>query len=99
MLDAYRHACIGQFERQKKTYESAIEEMKNCSEWGPLEAANPGTASSLLSSLLGRVGTDEDRDAVAKGTSQGKASLTELESDLFAVDGLRSSVLVKLHEL
>jgi hypothetical protein len=38
-------------------------------------------------------------DAVASGTSLGKASLTEMESDLCAVDGLRSSVLVKLQEL
>ena len=33
------------------------------------------------------------------GTSLGKASLTEMESDLAAVDGLKSSVLVKLQEL
>ena len=36
---------------------------------------------------------------MANGTSLGKASLTEMESDLCAVDGLRSSVLVKLQEL
>ena len=99
MLDAYKHAYIELFERRKKAYESAIEEIKNRSEWGPLEATNPDTASSLLSSLLGRVGTDEDKEAVAKGTSLGKASLTEMESDLCAVDGLKSSVLVKLQEL
>ena len=99
MLDAYKHAYIDLFERRKKAYESAIEEIKNRSEWGPLEATNPEIASSLLSSLSGRVGTDEDTDAVANGTSLGKASLTEMESDLCAVDGLKSSVLVKLQEL
>jgi hypothetical protein len=99
VLDAYKHAYIDLFERRKKAYESAIEEIKNRSEWGPLEATNPETASSLLSSLLGRVGTDEDRDAVAKGKSLGKASLTEMESDLCAVDGLKSSIMVKLQEL
>ena len=52
-----------------------------------------------MSPLLGRVGTDEDKEAVASGTSLGKASLTEMESDLAAVDGLKSSVLVKLQEL
>ena len=47
-----------------------------------------------------RVGTDEDeRTSVAEGTALGKASLTEMESDLAAVDGLKSSVLVKLQEL
>ena len=97
--DAYKHAYIDLFERRKGAYQSAIEEIQNRSEWGPLEATNPGIASSLLSSLLGRVGTDEDKDAVSKGTSLGKASLTEMESDLCAVDGLKSSVLVKLQEL
>jgi hypothetical protein len=99
VLDAYKHAYIDLFERRKQAYESAIEEIKNRPEWGPLEATNPGTASSLLSPLLGRVGTDEDKDAVAKGTSLGKASLAEMESDLCAVEGLKSSVLVKLQEL
>jgi hypothetical protein len=99
VLDAYKHAYIDLFERRKQAYESAIEEIKNRPEWGPLEATNPGTASSLLSPLLGRVGTDEDKDAVSKGTSLGKASLTEMESDLCAVEGLKSSVLVKLQEL
>ena len=99
VLDAYKHAYIDLFERRKKAYESAIEEIKNRPEWGPLEATKPGTASSLLSPLLGRVGTDEDKDAVSKGTSLGKASLTEMESDLCAVEGLKSSALVKLQEL
>jgi hypothetical protein len=99
VLDAYKHAYVDLFERRKNAYQSAIEEIKNRSEWGPLEATNPGMASSMLSSLLGRVGTDEDKDAVAKGASLGKASLTEMESDLCAVDGLRSSALVKLQEL
>ena len=36
---------------------------------------------------------------MANGTTLGKASLTEMESDLAAVDGLKSSVLVKLQEL
>jgi hypothetical protein len=99
VLDAYRNAYCDLFDRRKKSYESAIGEIKNRTEWGPLESSNPSMASSLLSPLLGRVGTDEDKDAVAKGTSLGKASLTEMESDLAAVDGLRSSVLVKLQEM
>jgi len=99
VMDAYRTAYCDLFDRRKKSYDSAIGEIKNRCEWGPLEANNPGMASSLLSPLLGRVGTDEDKEAVAKGTSLGKASLTEMESDLCAVDGLKSSVLVKLQEL
>src|ERR1019366_64629 len=73
--------------------------IKNRPEWGRLEASNPSMASSLLSPLLGRVGTEEDRLAVVRGMSLGGASLTEMESDLCAVDGLKSSVLVKLQEL
>ena len=49
--------------------------------------------------VAGAVGSDEDKEAVATGTTLGKASLTEMESDLAAVDGLKSSVLVKLQEL
>ena len=61
-------------------------------------------ASSLLSSLRVRVGTnedgkDEDKEAVKSGTTLGKSSLTEMDSDLAAVDGLKSSVLVRLQEL
>jgi len=55
--------------------------------------------TSLLSSVQGRVGKPEDKEAVADGTSLGEASLTEMESDLCAVDGLKSSVLVKLQEV
>ena len=99
VFDAYRTAYADLFDRRKKSYESAIGEIKNRTEWAPLEASNPGTASSLLSPLQGRVGTDDDKESVAEGKSLGKASLTEMESDLAAVDGLRSSVLVKLQEL
>ncbi len=99
VLDAYKHAYCDLFDRRRKAYETAIEGIKNRTEWGPLEANSPAAASSLLSSLAGRVGTDDDKDAVTRGTSLGKASLAEMESDLAAVDGLRSSALVKLQEL
>jgi hypothetical protein len=99
VLNAYKQAYSDLFERRKKAYESAIEEIKNRTEWGSLEATNPGMATSLLSSVQGRVGKPEDKEAVADGTSLGEASLTEMESDLCAVDGLKSSVLVKLQEM
>lgn len=99
VLGAYKQAYGDLFEQRKKAYESAVEEIKNRKEWGPLGATNPGMAASLLSPLLGRVGKPEDIEAVADGTSLGEASLTEMESDLCAVDGLKSSVLVKLQEM
>ena len=97
--EAYRGVYCGLFDRRKTSYESAIGEIKNRAEWAPLEASNPSMAVSLLSPLLGRVGTDEDKESVAEGKSLGRSSLTEMESDLAAVDGLKSSVLVNLQEL
>jgi len=99
VLDAYRTVYCDLFDRRKDAYESALGEIKNRSEWAPLEANNPGMASTLISPLQGRVGTEEDKETVQSGKSLGKSSLTEMESDLAAVDGLKSSVLVKLQEL
>lgn len=99
VLQAYRNAYCELFDRRKKSYESTIGEIKNRTEWGPLEANNSPVAATLLSPLQNRVGTNEDKEAVKAGTSLGKSSLTEMESDLAAVDGLKSSVLVKLQEL
>jgi hypothetical protein len=56
-------------------------------------------ANTMLAALLVRVGSDEDRENVSSGQTLGKASLTEMETDLVAVDGLKSSVLLKLQEL
>jgi len=98
VLDSYKLAYTDLFERRREAYESAIGEIRNRPEWGPLEATNPGTASTLLSPLVVRVGTPEEKVAVASGQSLGQASLAEMESDLCAVDGLKSSVLVKLQE-
>jgi hypothetical protein len=65
----------------------------------PVAQTNSALAESLLSPLLARVGADEDRAAVASGSGLGKATLTEMESDLAAVGGLRSSALFELQEL
>jgi hypothetical protein len=99
ILGAYKQAYCNLFDRRRQSYESAIGDIKNRAEWGPLEATSPSLTASMLSPLLGRLGTDEDKEAVAEGKSLGQASLTEMESDLAAVDGLKSSVLVKLREL
>lgn len=99
VLEAYQTVYSELFDRRKQAYESAIDEIRNRPEWTPLEASNPSLAQSLLSPLQSRVGTEEDKQAVATGQSLGKSSLTEMESDLAAVEGLKSSVLVKLQEL
>jgi hypothetical protein len=56
-------------------------------------------ANTMLAALLVRVGSDEDRENVRSGLTLGKATLTEMETDLVAVAGLKSSVLLKLQEL
>ncbi len=56
-------------------------------------------ANTMLAALLARVGADEDREHVSEGKTLGKASLAEMESDLVAADGLKSSVLLKLQEM
>ncbi len=99
VLDVYRTAYCNLFDRRKQGYESAIGEIKNRAEWAPLETNNFGMAAALLSPMLERVGADEDKKAVEEGKSLGKASLTEMESDLVALDGLKASILVKLQEL
>lgn len=99
LLTAYKSAYCDLFDRRESVYTSAIDEIQNRTEWAPLKANNPGMAASLLSPLQGRVGTTEDKEAVYEGKSLGKSSLTEMESDLAAVAGLKSSVLVKLQEL
>lgn len=99
VFNAYRGAFCGLFDRRKQLYESAIDEIQNRAEWGPLQASNSSMAASLLSPLQARVGRDEDKQAVEQGQSLGQASLAEMESDLAAVEGLKSSVLVKLQEL
>lgn len=99
VLGAYRQAYLMLFDRRAEAYRKAIDEIRNRPEWGPLVQTNKDMAESLLCQLVGRVGADEDRAAVANGTTLGRSSLTEMESDLAAVDGLRSSVLVKLQEL
>lgn len=99
ILNAYKAAYRDLFDRRRQSYESAIEEIQNRNEWGPLEAASFDMAYLLLSSLRARLGEDEDREAVQAGKSLGQSTITEMESDLAAVAGLKSSVIVKLQEL
>jgi hypothetical protein len=99
VLDAYRQAYLALFNRRGEAYQKAIEEIRNRPEWEPLAQTNQDLANSLLAPLIARVGADADRTAVERGTGLGIASLTEMESDLAAVEGLRSSALVKLQEL
>src|SRR5262249_55416016 len=92
-------AYLTLFDRRAEAYQKAIEEIKNRPEWEPVATTNKDLADSLLAPLIARVGAEADKAAVATGTGLGSASLTEMESDLAAVEGLRSSALVRLQEL
>jgi hypothetical protein len=98
VLEAYKQAYLTLFDQRAEAYRKAIEEIRNRPEW-PLAQTNTDVADSLLAPLSARVGAEADRGAVDSGAGIGNASLTEMESDLAAVEGLRSSALVKLQEL
>lgn len=99
VLDAYKQAYLALFKRRAEAYHKALDEIKNRPEWEPLAKTNKDLAESLVAPLNVRIGAEADKAAVTDGTGLGNASLTEMESDLAAVDGLRSSVLVKMQEL
>jgi hypothetical protein len=99
VLDAYKQAYVTLFDRRAEAYQKAIDEIRNRPEWEPLANANREMAESVIAPLVARCGAEADKTAVANGTGLGDASLTEMQSDLAAVEGLRSSALVKLQEL
>jgi hypothetical protein len=96
--DSYKIAYLDLFDRRFKAFEGAIEDIKNRPEWEPL-ASTTEVAETLIAPLVSRIGLPDDRARVESGSSTGDSSLAEMESDLAAVDGLRSSALVKLQEL
>jgi hypothetical protein len=99
VFNAYKTAYLDLFDRRTETYQKAIEEIKNRPEWGPLSQTNKEVAETLLTPLHDRVGSSEDREGVAAAITLGNSSLAEMESDLAAVEALKSLVLVKLQEL
>jgi hypothetical protein len=99
IFNAYKIAYLDLFDRRTEAYQKAIEEIKNRPEWEPFSQTSKEVAETLLVPLYDRVGSSEDRDGVAAGTMLGNSSLTEMESDLAAVEALKSSALVKLQEL
>ena len=99
VLAAYEQAYVTLFDRRAQAYQKAVDEIRNRPEWEPLAKTNQDVAESLIAPLIARLGAEDDKNAVVNGTGLGDASLTEMESDLAAIDGLRSSALVKLQEL
>ncbi len=99
IFGVYKTTYLILFDQRAVEYQKAIEEIKNRPEWGPLSQTNKDVADNLLVPLQARVGSPDDRAGVEGGISLGNFSLTEMESDLAAVEALKSSALVKLQEL
>ncbi|GIX04293.1 MAG: hypothetical protein KatS3mg114_0162 [Planctomycetaceae bacterium] len=99
VFDAYQERYLSLFDRRAEAYRQAIEDVRSRPEWEAVTRTNPELAESLLTPLVSRIGSDEDRTAVAQRSGLGKATLMQMESDLAAVEGLKSSVLIKLQEV
>jgi hypothetical protein len=107
--DAYRETYVDLFRRRAEAYEKVIDEIKNRPEWEPLAKSvdedsqvaemKVEVAQSILDPLLSRKGSPADVESVEKGISLGSATLSEMESDLAAVEALKSAALVKLQDL
>jgi len=93
---AYCSAYVKLFDTRRTAYEKAIDEVKNRPEWTTL--ADDG-GETLLAPLQSRLGHDEDKERVAEGKSFGQSTVGEMESDIAAADGLKSSVLARLQEM
>src|SRR5262249_54141037 len=89
---------VALFDRRALVYQRAVGDIRNRPEWEPVAKSNYELADSLIAPLLIRVGVEADKNAVVNETGLGNASLTEMQSDLAAVDALRASALVKLQE-
>jgi len=110
MADAYRTTYLELFDKRREAYEKATEDLKNHPEWervckkvpdpetGKEKLMPTETALTFLKPLTARLGDDGDRQIVDEGKSLGSATLGEMESDLIAVDVLRSAALAQLQE-
>jgi hypothetical protein len=95
MADTYRASYVDLFDRRRSAYQDAIEDVKNRPEW---ESINEEAAKTILSPLESRLGADGDRQQIADGESFGASALGEFESDIAAVEALKSDAVAKLQE-
>ena len=88
--------------KRMQAYEQAIDDVKAQPSWLELLRGQPAPKeleSSLLKPLADRCGHDLELTAGAIACSICGASLAEMTSDLAAVNGLRSGVLLRLQEM
>jgi hypothetical protein len=107
VMGAYRSAYCDLFDRRREAYLKAIDELKGRAEWqmnfpshtDELPPALKELIETFVAPLQVRLGDEADRQRVAAGTSLGKSTLAEMESDLAAIEALKASALTQLREM
>jgi hypothetical protein len=107
VMSAYRSAYCHLFDRRREAYLKAIDELKGRAEWqmnfpshtDELPSPVKELFETLVAPLQVRLGDEEDRQRVATGTSLGRSTLAEMESDLAVVEVLKASALTQLREM
>jgi hypothetical protein len=95
LMTVYRDTYLDLFDRRRKAFERAIEDVKGRAEW---QVVAPEFAESLLVPLRSRLGDDTDCQSIAAGNSLGNATFAERESDLAAAEALKAAALAQLQE-
>ena len=95
LMTVYRETYLDLFDRRRKAFERAIEDVKGRAEW---QVVAPEFAESLLVPLRSRLGDDTDCQSIAAGNSLGNATFAEMESDLAAAEALKAAALAQLQE-
>jgi hypothetical protein len=106
-MSVYEVAYCDLFDRRREAYLKAIDELKGRAEWQAIFPTSPDelppplkeSLDALIAPLQVRLGDEADRQRVATGTSLGKSTLAEMESDLAAVEALKASALAQRREM
>lgn len=98
---AYRALYTAAFEKRRKAFESAIEEVKGHPDWLTLSeryTGQPDQLATLLAPLSQRADPELDFPPNATTCRRTSATLAQLESDLEAVESIARQVLRKVME-
>jgi hypothetical protein len=96
IADTYHSAYAELHERRKAAFSSAIEEVKGYSEWSIIPESTRDVVLSPLSSRACDRLDPADKTTHCQACS---ATLSQMESDLAALPGLKGQVLVRVQEL
>ena len=99
---AYRATYTSAFEKRRKAYAVALEEVKGHQDWLILDkrfADQPDQLASLIAPLSQRTEPELDLPAGATTCRRTGASLGQLQSDIEAVEAISRQVLRKVMEL